>query len=174
MIFALTAGAGAGWISAVSMIENHGLTALAAQPLWSERHSAASDPVAPYVLGYFAAQGQVPPPGTSRHFVRNRDDEGNTLRAECRYVLTGKIPKARNWSLNLVGGSTYANSLTAGQMIYEADGSVRVGLAPYPVAGNRLTMPPSGSVHLTLTLHDPLPLADGETLQLPGLAKAGC
>ncbi|MFO1034266.1 MAG: DUF1214 domain-containing protein [Hyphomicrobiales bacterium] len=173
MIFALTAGAGAGWISAVSMIENHGLAAVPGEHQWNERRSAADDPAAPYVLGYFANQGEVPPPITARHFVRGTDESGNRLRGECSYVLQGKIPPARRWSIALMTGSGAAATISASEVIYEADGTLRLSFAPYPVPGNRLRSP-AGPYSIALTLQDPLPQATDPAVPLPTLTRGGC
>ena len=95
MLFAIVAGVAAGWISAVSMIGNYAFEAAAGQPQWKERRNATDHPAAPYAFGYFINQGQVPPPLTSRHFVRSTDDEGHQLRNECLYELSGMMPAPR-------------------------------------------------------------------------------
>ena len=129
MLFAIVAGVAAGWISAVSMIENYGFEAAAGQPQWKERRNATDHPAAPYAFGYFINQGQVPPPLTSRHFVRSTDDEGHQLRNECLYELSGMMPAARRWSMGVAGADGSAATLGAGEAIYEADGSVNIFLS---------------------------------------------
>lgn len=172
MIFAIVAGVAAGWISAVSLIENYGFEAAAGQPQWKERRSAADHPAAPYAFGYFINQGQVPPPLTSRHFVRASDDDGGSLRAECLYEISGTMPAARRWSMALAGADGSAATLGAGEAIYEPDGSVRVFLSAQPVPGNRMMMQPGSVPVLSLTIHDPQD--SGKPLALPGVKRVRC
>ena len=172
MIFAIVAGVAAGWISAVSLIENYGFEAAAGQPQWKERRSAADHPAAPYAFGYFINQGQVPPPLTARHFVRGTDDEGSNLRPECLYEVSGTMPSARRWSMAGSGGEGSAATLGAGEAIYEPDGSLRVFLSAQPVPGNRLAIPAVSAPILSLTIHDPQDA--GKPLALPGVKRVRC
>jgi|JI10StandDraft_1071094.scaffolds.fasta_scaffold23119_8 hypothetical protein len=172
MMFAILAGVAAGWISAVSLIENYGFEAVAGQPQWHERRNASDHPAAPYAFGYFINQGQVPPPLTSRHFVRSTDDDGAQLRSDCIYQVAGKMPPARRWSMAILLGEGTVSTLGAGETVFEPDGSVRVELSSQPVPGNRLTLPGSGAPLLSLTIHDP---AESDApLSLPGVAKVRC
>lgn len=172
MMFAIVAGVAAGWISAVSLIENYGFEAAAGQPQWRERRNATDHPAAPYAFGYFINQGQVPPPLTSRHFVRSTDDDGSQLRSDCTYQVSGKMPPARRWSMAILLGEGTVSTLGAGETVFEPDGSVKVELSGQPVPGNRMVLPKSGAPLLTLTIHDP---AEGEApLSLPGVAKVRC
>lgn len=172
MLFAIVAGVAAGWISAVSMIENYGFEAAAGQPQWKERRNATDHPAAPYAFGYFINQGQVPPPLTSRHFVRSTDDEGHQLRNECLYELSGMMPAARRWSMGVAGADGAAATLGAGEAIYEADGSVNIFLSEMPVPGNRLMLPPQVTPLVSLTIHDP---QEGDKpLALPGIKRVRC
>jgi len=172
MLFAIIAGVAAGWLSAVSMIENYGFEALPGQEQWRERRNAADHPAAPYAFGYFINQGKVPPPLTSRHFTRTTDDDGNQLRSNCLYEVSGPMPAARRWSMAVTGQDGFGVTLGAGEAIYEPDGSVRVFLSPQPVPGNRLTLPPRGAPFVSLTIHDP---QDGtKVLPLPGVKLVRC
>lgn len=172
MIFAIVAGVAAGWISAVSLIENYGFEAAAGQPHWKERRSAADHPAAPYAFGYFINQGQVPPPLTARHFVRSTDDDGGQLRAECLYEISGTLPASRRWSMAIAGSEGAAATLGAGEVVYEADGSVRIFLSSQPVPGNRMRLPSGAAPVLSLTIHDPQD--SGRPLALPGIKRVRC
>lgn len=172
MMFAILAGAAAGWISAVSLIENYGFEAAAGQPQWRERRNAAEHPAAPYAFGYFINQGQVPPPLTSRHFVRDTDDNGAQLRSDCVYQVSGTMPQARRWSMAVRVGEGMISTLGAGEAVFEPDGSVKVELSRLPVPGNRMALPASGVPLLSLTIHDPS--ESGTPLPLPGVARVRC
>jgi hypothetical protein len=172
MIFAIVAGVAAGWISAVSLIENYGFEAAAGQLQWKERRSAADHPAAPYAFGYFINQGQVPPPLTSRHFVRSTDDDGSQLRGECLYDVSGTMPAARRWSMAVAGPDGSSATLGAGEAIYEPDGSLHVFLSAQPVPGNRLVLPARGAPFLSLTIHDPQD--SDKPLMLPGVKRVRC
>jgi hypothetical protein len=172
LLFAVFAGIATGWISAVSLIQNYGFEAVAANPQWKERLSASNHPAAPYAFGFFINEGRVPPPLTSRHFVRTTDEQASLIRNECTYLLAGKIPPSRHWSVAISTADATLASLGAGETVYEPDGSIKIYLAAQPVPGNRLVMPPSGSIGLSLTVHDPK-ASDGP-LQLPTLTRVGC
>ncbi|NMD06933.1 MAG: hypothetical protein GYA66_03025 [Phyllobacteriaceae bacterium] len=172
MVFAIVAGVAAGWISAVSLIENYGFEVAAGQPQWRERRNAGDHPAAPYAFGYFINQGQVPPPLTSRHFVRNTDDDGAQFRGDCTYEVAGKMPPARRWSMAISTGDGTVATLGAGETVFEPDGSVKVELSSHPVPGNRMALPGNGIAILSLTIHDP---AESETpLSLPGVKRVRC
>jgi hypothetical protein len=172
MLFAVFAGVAAGWISAVGLIENYGYDAVVGNPQWRERRSAADHPAAPYAFGYFINQGQVPPPLNARHFVRNTDESGGVLRAECIYEVAGKLPQARRWSMTVTDGEFIVSTLGAGEAVYEVDGSVRVFLSAQPVPGNRLGLRGAGAPQLSFTLHDPRE-ANADFL-LPSVKRVRC
>ncbi len=172
MVFALIAGVAAGWISAVSLIENYGFEPAVGQPMWKERRNASDHPAAPYAFGFFINQGQVPPPLTSRHFVRSVDDNGSALRSDCIYDVSGTLPPARRWSMAISTSEGTLSTLGAGETVFEADGSVRVALASQPVPGNRLVLPPSSVPILSLTIHDPT--ESDAPLTLPGVKRVRC
>jgi len=172
MLFAIIAGVAAGWISAVSMIENYGFEAAPGQAQWKERRNASDHPAAPYAFGYFINQGKVPPPLTSRHFVRSTDDDGNQIRTTCLYEVSGPMPAARRWSMAVTGADGVAATLGAGEAVYEPDGSLRVYLSSQPVPGNRLTLPPGGTPLVSLTIHDPQDTS--KPLPLPGIKLVRC
>jgi hypothetical protein len=174
MLFAIVAGVAVGWITAVSLIEHYGFEASVASPQWKERRNATEHPAAPYAFGYFINQGQVPPPLSARHYVRDTDSEGNALRGDCIYVLEGHIPKARRWSMAILTSDGVLSTLGAGEAVSEQDGTMRVWLAPYPVPGNRLVMPGSGAPRLTLTIHDPAPQQGAKVAPLPELRRERC
>lgn len=174
LIFAVAAGIAAGWISAVSLIENYGFEEIEGQPQWKERRNASDHPAAPYAFGYFINQGQVPPPLTSHHYVRSVDNDGNRLRNDCIYLLQGRIPPSRRWSLSVAGNDGSASTLSAGEAIYEADGSVKVYFAAFPVPGNRVVLPASGPAVVALTVHDPVKSPNNLPPILPGISKVRC
>lgn len=174
LFMAVIAGGGVGWISAVSMIENYGLTAVPDQPFWSERRNTTGDAATPYALGYFINQGQVPPPSSSRHYIRSSDDGGNPLRNDCIYQLSGAIPKARHWTLSVAANNSTFASLSSSDVIFEPDGKITVVLSVQPEGGNWLTLPGRGTPSLSLTLHDVLSPPDDGTLKLPSIKRLGC
>lgn len=174
MIYAIFAGVTVGWLSAVAMIENYGTQIVANTLHWEERHSIVDSFAVPYSLSYFVNQGQLPPIGIARHFTRTLDDEGNGLLGNCYYVLNGKIPSARYFTLELSRGDGSRVALGASQMVSESDGSFSLALAPYPVAGNRLQSITSGGQSIALTIHEPNLPEGVATPELPKLTMVRC
>jgi hypothetical protein len=174
MIFALVAGVAIGWLSAVAMIERFGVQDVAGYPLWQEMRSIEDRFAAPYTLSYYVNQGQVPAPGTALSYLRDVDDEGNTLRGNCHYMINVKLTPARYFTFTLAQSDGTFASLGANQLVTEADGNLVLNLAPYPVSGNRLITAKSGAQTIYFTIHEPV-LADGVTTPvLPSIQKVMC
>ncbi len=172
MLFAIVAGVATGWISAVGLIQNYGLESVAANPQWRERRSALDHPAAPYAFGYFVNQGQVPPPLTARHFVRTTDEDGSLFRPECVYLVSGRLPAARRWSIAVSANEQTVSTLGAGEIVYEPDGSVAVYVSAQPLPGNRLSFAANAAPVLSLTVHDPQ--VTDVPLVLPGIKRVRC
>ncbi len=172
ILLAMIAGAAVGWISALGMIENFGLRSVLGNPQWQERRAAPGEPFSPYSTGYFVELGRVPPPASARFFVRTTDDDGSIIRGECTYVVSGAPVPARWWTIALGNDQGRFNAIGAADVILEANGELRLFLAPYPVSGSRILSPPGNALTLTYVVHEP---DDPDAIPvLPSVRKVGC
>jgi hypothetical protein len=169
----LVAGLSFGLLSARHMME----TASGAAPLdggkWAEIKPEGDDLNSLYLAGHFLRRGEVPPLKGSRFFVRQVDDDGNTLRGDCVVSLDGKIPDARWWfvSANIKGART---ALDAGEAVREASGEYTISISENPVPGNWLVPPSGGSYELSLVLLDAVAETTTDTIKLPIVKRLWC
>jgi hypothetical protein len=171
-IAAIFAGLLLGIFSAVNALGSYGLVAVAAHPGWAEWQLNSGDTKLIYTLGHFLSGGQLPPPKLAQSFVRTTDDEGNSLRSDCIYVVKGEITPARWWtmSINQAGGLSAHSVLTAGEALVDKDGVLKITVSQHPMPGNWL-QPDGGSVSLVYVIHE---APNGETIQLPSITNKGC
>lgn len=173
LIMAMIAGAAFGWISAIGMIENLGVTRVPDNPNWIERRAKPGEKLTPYTLSYFIDQGRVPPDSETRYFLRSQDDDGNVLRSDCVYVVEGVPLAARWWSMAIDNAQGQRDAISAGDVIREADGSLKLALAAYPVPGSRLLTAPGNQLTLSYVVHD-MTAEPGEAFALPSVSKVEC
>ena len=89
---ALLAGVVLGVVSAINALGSVGLKPVAPTSKWSEWQLNGASTTLVYALGHFLGDGQLPPPKSARYFVRNTDEDGNSLRADCIYVVEARSP----------------------------------------------------------------------------------
>jgi hypothetical protein len=172
----LLGGAVIGLFSAISALGGMGLRQVQNGNGWQEWRLGENERLLPYALGHFQSVGQVPPPKSSRFFVRSADENGNALYGDCVYVFSGQTIPARWWTISAINGSSQDASavLTAGQAVTDADGQLIVNISRHPEPGNWIAPPDSGTFALRFVLSEPELPADGSALPLPILKKKGC
>jgi hypothetical protein len=129
------------------MMENVSVTAPVAGGKWMEIKPDGDDLNSLYLSGHFLRRGQVPPLKGSRFFVRQLDDDGNSLRGDCVVAFEGKLPEARWWfvSADAKGART---ALDAGEAVREASGEYTISISDNPVPGNWLVPPTTDKLAL--------------------------
>jgi hypothetical protein len=140
---------------------------------WVEVRSEGDDMQAMYRSGYFLTKGQVPPPKGSRFFVRNEDDEGNSLRGDCVVSVEGKVPDARWWFVSATRGSQ-RSTLDASETVREASGDHAIAISSNPTPGNWLEPPGTGSYELQLVLLGVDATGDASVPPLPRVKRLWC
>jgi hypothetical protein len=173
---AVVGGLAIGLGSAVMRLSEAGSVAVPGNTAWVELDPASGNEMLPYALGLYLGAGQVPPSFTVRQFKRIRDEEGNALRGDCAYVLEGKVPPARWWTLAATDAQGRVvnpqSVIVAGQAFRDAEGAMRVSFAPWPIAGNWVRVD-SGTYGLMLALHD-VQDDDDKPVTLPVVRKGRC
>jgi hypothetical protein len=116
------------------------------------------------------------------YFTASRDASGAALDGHCRYVVAGRDPDARWWSVTAYGADDYLipnpeNRYSVGKTDVERDAQGRFAIAVGGPPGNpnRIALAP-GHFTLTLRLYNPgadVALDPGQA-ELPTVTKAGC
>jgi len=171
----LISGALAGYVSAQQSLGRAGLVPVANELRWQQARVNPKDPYTVYAIGHFSADGFLPPPATSLFYLRNTDEDGNTLRAECAYTFAGAAPQSRWWSVRIGNSLDAVTTLTAGDAILSGDDQLKIGIARRPTPGNWLAMPQVSNLQVTLVMNEPYPLAkNAKTTPLPTVQKVEC
>jgi hypothetical protein len=170
---ALLAGVLLGVITAMNALGSVGLKPIGPKSKWFEWQLNGASTALVYSLGHFLADGQLPPPKSARYFVRNIDEDGNSLRADCVYVVEGKIAPARWWTMSVAPSGTAApkSELSAGEAVLSQDNNLKVIISARPAPGNWIVPEGNGGVSLHFIVNEPVL---GQDVALPTITKSGC
>lgn len=172
VVAALLLGPCAGWLSARLMLDRSALTLGANVGGWREIQHTPDTFTAIYSSGYFMTRGQLPPPQHIRMFMRQRDDDGNTLRSGCATQIEGMPPPGRWWQ---IGADSRAGShaIGSGAIVREPDGSYILTLWNATSPGNWLALGEAEDYALRLYVHDPA-VDEDVNLPLPRVRRLWC
>jgi hypothetical protein len=158
-----------GWASAMQGLNSAGLQSVKNGNGWQEWQVSGHDRMLPYSLGHFLGEGQLPPPKSVRYYQRSVDDDGNTLRGDCAFLIEGKIPPARWWSI--AAGRSQNASLSAGLAVLEKNNNFKAVASRLPASGNWIVPEDQSSYTLTYVLSE---VASDVAVELPHVKKMGC
>jgi hypothetical protein len=116
------------------------------------------------------------------YFTASQDSGGNALDGRCSYLVAGRDPPTRWWSITVYGADDYlipnaANrySISKTSVVRDAGGAFTAPLGPDPHGANAL---PTGGRRFTLTLRLYNPAAsvaaDPARVALPSIRKVSC
>ncbi len=173
-IAALALGLGSAWY----MIEEGSALTTSHVGPWSVWRSAGKPDADPYTKAHMARAGRLPITATSAlYFFANSDEKGNTLSANCEYVVEGRPLNAAWWSLAIYDGTGRLIPNKAGRHAFNrtdvarrADGSFRIVLAQSARPGNWLPTAKQGSLKLVLRAYD---LRDADSVLDKAAAERG-
>jgi hypothetical protein len=134
----------------------------------------------PYADAHFMLAGQLPMPASQFIVYEARgDSDGRNLDGDCTYVVEGKLPAVRWWSLGAseqTAGRELPQQLASVKAITDASGKIYITIAPNAVPGNWIPVGNGSKFMLTLVLHDPA--RRGESLpgpdELPSIQRTAC
>jgi hypothetical protein len=116
------------------------------------------------------------------YYAATTDDSGAALDGRCTYLITGRDPPARWWSVTVYGADDFLipnpadrYSVSKTSVLRDASGAFAATVAPTPSGPNAL--PTNGrKFNLTLRLYNPSPAvaADPAHVALPAIHKASC
>ena len=149
---------------------------------WRSWKNPADPDSWPYGRLYFLLRDHLPPSRfLSSAFIAESDDEGRALMTKCVYRLTGRLPAARWWSLNIETTDEDVSvrnvtSLAAEDALIMPDGTLSVTIGRSFRAGNWLPTPREGHFRIILLLHGISPLLRERlhTLKMPQIIREGC
>lgn len=151
---------------------------------WVARTDAGQPLADPYTGAFIAKSGHVPlRREEALYFFATTDGDGNTLRANCRYDLTGKNLNAAWWAISVhrPDGDLIANpaerySFSQTTLLFDDQGSYKVTVSPSAVSGNWIPTDGQGDITLVLRLHGPKPdyVKDPATVEVPAILTGEC
>lgn len=108
------------------------------------------------------------------YFRAHRDDLGRPISSSHEYVVEGRPPPARWWSLTLYDGDNYLNrnatgpySVKSASITPNAEGEVRIILSSRPHDGNWIDMGTGENMSLSLRVYNPDPSLIGNLETAP-------
>lgn len=183
-IFFLVASAAFGIYSAQFLYSNANSLLARTSGVWSSWTPAGASAVDPYTRAHFLTRGKLP---LSRfeaiEFEATRSQDGEPFEQECAYRLEGKMPLVRWWSLGAYSGSGQPveaalpdAAVTSEDVVYEADGSIKIVVSRTPAAGNWLRPPAEDGYRLILRLYNPASVvgSNGYAGALLSVARGAC
>lgn len=149
---------------------------------WPRSPSADIDPYSRAILAY---SGQTPlSESDAVTFVARTDSSGEEFDPACDYVLTGKIPSARYWTLALVSpaGAPIANpadrqAFSSSELLRTSGGKFEIIISRHARPGNWLPLGDASKFILVLRLYDSGLSASPSTLEaadMPRLVRGRC
>jgi hypothetical protein len=173
----LIAGVAGGIWSAHRGIENAGI-AYAGSPWKTWTRDAVNR--SPYADAHFLLAGQLPMPASQFIvYEAHGDSEGRSFDGNCTYVVEGKLPAVRWWSLGVSDRNAKREArrqLTSVNAITDVPGEIHISVAPNPVPGNWIAVGNGSKFALMLVLHDPTrrgePFPGGD--ELPSIQRTAC
>lgn len=180
VIAGLLAGAASGWY----MIQ-HGMVQGESYSGWSGSKVTGSVDADPWTRARVAVSGLLAlNKSQAIYFTRNTDDQGQRLREDCRYRVSGVALPARWWSVTVYAADNYLplnddDALSFDQTEAQPDGKLAWSaiLAPVRPEGEAwASTRKAGDYDITLRLYQPAPSAqeDYGSIQMPKVTKLDC
>jgi hypothetical protein len=172
ILAALIVGPAAGFLSARVMLERAAVPKEAAASGWQEVRHQPESLKATYETGFYLDRGQLPPPLHIRQFVRTRDEDGNSLRADCATRVEGRPPASRWWQINAESTSE-TRVLTSGAIVRGPSDIYAVTISNLVSSGNWLEIGSTDDYVMRLIVHDAAGEEDA-AIELPTVRRLGC
>jgi hypothetical protein len=150
--------------------------------IWPKLGSSEIDPYARAIL----ARGPHLPLGAGEGLaiLAERDSEGRSLSNRCSFVIAGRMPASRGWTVTLQrdNGEPFARgeerlSISDAELVYAEDGRFELVLSRAVQPGNWLPLPAEPRFQIVLRLYDtPISGTAGElsAQDLPQITARDC
>lgn len=168
----------------VAVRQGYGFGVAHAGP-WTVWPQNGTPEIDPYARAILARTGEIPlglAEGLS--LIARKDDLGDWLDGSCDYVVSGRLPVARFWTLTLLDpdGRLVENplrryGLTSSEIVRPASGPPEITLSLNARPGDWLPIGRERRFMLALRLYDTVISASAATIEaanLPRIARKGC
>lgn len=175
MALAVIAGLGAGVASAVSSMQRGGLRGTGHNG-WHGSSVAGSVDADPWTRAKIALTGLLAlNKSQAIYFSRNTDEEGEPLREDCAYRVSGGAMPGRWWSVTVYADDNFlpmndddALSFDATEVTPDANGQWTATVAPIrPVVGAWASARKAGNFDLTMRIYQPTKQAQDNFASIP-------
>jgi hypothetical protein len=178
-MFCVLFGVIGGWASALWFIDSVGSKPAGVTGNWRLWDLASGTSSNPYALAHFLFEGRVPPAQSLFHIYSNsRDDDGNTLRSSCVYMISARELESRWWSISVgpldVLDRDSSPVITSDEVVRAADNSLNISLAKSPVAGNWIRPAMDGNLVIQLVVSNEGAALAPDSLTLPTVRRMSC
>ncbi|MGE0232954.1 MAG: DUF1214 domain-containing protein [Flavobacteriaceae bacterium] len=149
---------------------------------WPRAGEADADP---YTRASLSRTGDLPlAGGAGITFSAKTDDNGDALRADCVYQLSGRMPATQWWTLTvyddssgrLISNSLQRYGLSSTEIVRRADGSFDIIISRSARAGNWLPVGRADEIRFLVRLYD-TPIATGKSfldIRMPSIQRLEC
>lgn len=172
------------WLTYAAVDRSFDVGAVQAGP-WTLIPKAGSPDADPYARAKSARSGEIPLGiAEGLTFVARRNSRAAPLDPACEYTVSGNLPVARYWTLNLMSpdgqplvGATRRSGFTSSEIVRAADGAFSIVLAPQARPGNWLMLDRAARFVLMLRVYD---TAAGATISsidpaaVPSVTRGRC
>jgi len=156
-------GLGLGVLSAQTLIDGYGDFFSKTHGPWVSWPTAGTRSSSPYVRAHYLLNNRLPVSQFEINELEARvDDKGEELDGNCTYLISGRTPKARWWSLYTFSTESEAGpafpkraGTNSQQIIYQPDGSFKIKLSLEPQSGNWLVPVATKDLVIVLRFYNP-------------------
>ncbi len=152
---------------------------------WTTWPRSGTAEIDPYSRASFARSGELPiERADGIAFEAGIDNNRGRLDGRCDTRISGRLPSARFWTLTvydargrLIENPANRYSFNSSEIVWNADGSFEVTLAPRARSGNWLPTGNNERISILLRLYDaPVGLASrsGDPVELPNVTQVKC
>jgi len=181
--FSLLFGIIFGLASAFYLINTQNISTAFQFQGWQSWSAETGSSLNPYSWAALGMRGEIPfDTSTNIEFRASVDRDGNPLKAQCSYQITGEIPQSRLWTLvsvetNQANQLDYSNQtyISSRQIQFSADNSILLAVQKDLSAGNWLEIKAADEFTLILRLYSTW-LASGISIKsqtMPVIEKVG-
>jgi hypothetical protein len=184
-ILTILAGIALGFLATTRVLDRGITLDVARAGPWIGHPKTGTTDIDPYENASIARTAELPlGSAEGLSFIARTDSQGQPLRPECDYKVSGSVPPTRYWTLTLISpkGFLIDNKarrfgFTSAEVVRAADGTFTINVARDARPGNWLPVGSARAYALMLRLYDTL--LDFGTTQLgaaalPKIERGGC
>lgn len=117
-------------------------------------------------------------------FIATQDDQGETILASCNYIIKGKTPAARIWTLRLTDNNMFpilnardgVSGLHSGNTLRDSKGAFTISVSKVVTPGNWIPQSGNGERQFVLALYDTSVASTTgvSEIKMPAIEKIDC